>query len=137
MFLSENDQKLNQLFDELVPRSGKSESLAGEIVRATARIGYRYFNDGDRIGQGYGKETCNPAARFLLNRSSEDIADLVKRMWQPVTNHDYESLLDDLTGAVVQYINDHPELREQETEDMFDYYDADEDRDDDEDDEDF
>ena len=136
MILSENDQHLNQLFDELVPRSGKSESLAGEIVRATARIGYRYFNDGDRIGQGYGKETCNPAARFLLNRSSEDIADLVKRMWQPITHHDYESLLDDLTGAVVQYINDHPELREQETEDMFDYYDADEDRDDDEDDED-
>ena len=136
MILSENDQHLNQLFDELVPRSGKSESLAGEIVRATARIGYRYFNDGDRIGQGYGKETCNPAARFLLNRSSEDIADLVKLMWQPITNHDYESLLDDLTGAVVQYINDHPELREQETEDMFDYYDADEDRDDDEDEED-
>ena len=57
-------------------------------------------------------------------------------MWQPITHHDYESLLDDLAGTVVQYINDHPELREQETEDMFDYYDADEDRDDDEDDED-
>ena len=46
------------LFKELVPISGKADSLAGEIVRAISRIGYRFYNDGDQLGIGYGKETC-------------------------------------------------------------------------------
>ena len=136
MELSSKEKELNLLFDELVPRSGKSESLAGEIVRATARIGYRYFNDGDHIGIGYGKETCNAAARFLLNKAGDEVACIVKQLWGLDNESDYAVLLDSLTSAVVSYVNDHPELREQETEDMFDYTDADEDRDDCEDDDD-
>ena len=135
MELTENDNRLNQLFKELVPRSGKADCLAGELVRATCRIGYRYFNDGDRIGIGYGKETCNAAARFLLENTNEEIAGLIRNMWKPITDQAYVELLDKLTGAVVDYINNHPELRKQDTEDMFGYYDADEDRDDEEDDE--
>lgn len=136
MDLSNSDKQLNTLFDELVPRSGKAESLAGEIVRATARIGYRYFNDGDHIGIGYGKETCNAAARFLLNKTNDEIAGIVKKLWGLDSEIDYVNLLESLTKAVVGYVKDNPELREQETEDMFDYTDADEDRDDDEDDDD-
>lgn len=135
MFLSENDQQLNRLFDELVPLSGKAATLAGEIVRATARLGYRYFNDGDHIGVGYGKETCNAPARFLINKTNEEIAGQIKKMWGLTSEHEYSELLDVLTGFVVKYINDHPELRKAEVEDMFDYSDPEEDRDDDEDDE--
>lgn len=62
--MTKNENRINKLFEELVPTSGKADSLAGELVRATARIGYRFFNDGDMVNQGYGKETCNPAARF-------------------------------------------------------------------------
>ena len=43
-----NEARMNALFEELVPMSGKADSLAGELVRATCRIGYRFFNDGDR-----------------------------------------------------------------------------------------
>lgn len=59
-------KKMDELFDELVPSCGKAETEAGEIVRAFSRIAYRYFNDGDKLGIGYGNETCNAAGRYLL-----------------------------------------------------------------------
>ena len=121
-----NEARLHDLFEELVPVSGKADSLAGEIVRATARIGYRYFNDGDQIGIGYGKETCNPAARFLTQKTPKEIADLVWSLWGMYSEGAYKTVLDILTGKVADYIEAHPELREQPTEDMWDYYDKDE-----------
>ena len=51
--------------DRLMPVSGKAETVAGEIIRAVDRIWYRWYNDGDKINVGYGKETCNGTARFL------------------------------------------------------------------------
>ncbi len=56
--MTQNEERINGFFEELVPVKGKCESLAGEIIRAIARIGYRYYNDGDMVGVGYGKETC-------------------------------------------------------------------------------
>ena len=52
-------KKLSRMFDEHVPMSGKADTVGGEIVRAISRIGYRWWNDGDHIGVGYGNETCN------------------------------------------------------------------------------
>ena len=49
----------------LMPPSGKAETVAGEIIRAVDRIWYRWYNDGDKINVGYGKETCNGSARYL------------------------------------------------------------------------
>lgn len=40
--MTKNHERINELFEELVPGSGKAESLAGELVRAMARIGYRW-----------------------------------------------------------------------------------------------
>ena len=60
--MTKNEERINKLFKELVPETGKADSLAGELVRAMSRIGYRFYNDGDQLGIGYGKETCNPAA---------------------------------------------------------------------------
>lgn len=74
--MTKNENRINKLFEELVPTSGKADSLAGELVRATARIGYRFFNDGDMVNQGYGKETCNPAARFLIAKGNAEISSL-------------------------------------------------------------
>ena len=122
---------LNELFKELVPASGKADSLAGEIVRAVSRIGYRFFNDGDRVNQGYGKETCNPAARFLSQKAPEAIAIRADRMWASrMSDEEYEKALDDLVQATYDIVTAHPELRQQETGDMWDWYDENEDRDD-------
>ena len=128
--MTHNIDKLNALSEVLVPAIGKCDSLAGELVRATERIGYRFFNDGDQIGIGYGKETCNPAARFLMKKAPKEISDLVAGLWGMVSEAGYEAVLDILVGKVADYIEAHPELREQSTPDMWDFYDKHEDVDD-------
>ena len=127
--------KMDTLFKELVPPSGKCDSLAGEIIRAASRIGYRFFNDGDQLGIGYGKETCNAAGRFLIKRTNEKIADIVSGMFGLYSEEKYENRLKDLLDAVVEHVEGNPDLRQAETEDMFDYFDKDEDVDDYEDEE--
>lgn len=132
-----NDNKLDALFKELVPPSGKAESLAGEIVRAMMRISYRNWNDGDHVGIGYGKETCNPAARFLLNKLPEDLTEYVLAIWGVYGDNAYDAGLDVLVGKVADYVIAHPELRNVESEDMFSFRDENEDVDDDDEDEDW
>ena len=126
-----NTKRLNELFEELVPASGKADSVAGELVRAASRIGYRFFNDGDRIGLGYGRETCNPAARFLKKHGNKMISAFVSALWGLDDDSVYEEILDALVGAVADYIDSHHELRDTETEDMFECRDTEEDVDDD------
>lgn len=130
-----NEERINDLFEELVPASGKADSLAGELVRAVSRIGYRFFNDGDQLGIGYGKETCNPAGRFLIAKAPREIGDLVAGLWGMFSEAGYEAVLDILAEKVADYVESHPELREQPTEDMWSFRNADEDVDDDEEDE--
>lgn len=120
--MTENDKKLEALFNELVPRIGKASSLAGEVVRAAGRIGYRWSNDGDQIGIGYGKETCNAAARFLLIHGNKDVQVLITALWGLSDYRQYTRILDQLIGAVVNFVNGNPELRTMPTEDMFDYF---------------
>ncbi len=125
--VTKNEEALNALFEELVPSYGKADSLAGEIVRAACRIGYRYFNDGDHVGVGYGNETCNAAARFLLKHTNKTVACFLEAMWGQTDEEAYEVMLDLLSEQVVKFVAEHPELRNQETEDMHSYYDATED----------
>ena len=131
-----NETRLNKLFEELVPETGKADSLAGELVRAASRIGYRFFNDGDRIGLGYGSETCNPAARFLRERGDKKIAACINALWGLDDDIVYEEFLDALVGAVADYVERRPDLRETETEDMFSHRNRNEDVDDDNEDDD-
>ncbi len=120
--MTENDKKLEALFNELVPRIGKASSLAGEVIRAAGRIGYRWSNDGDQIGIGYGKETCNAAARFLLIHGNKNIQVLITALWGLSDYRQYARILDQLIGAVVDFVDSNPELRTMPTEDMFDYF---------------
>jgi len=134
--LMQHEAELNKLFGELVPASGKADSLAGEMVRATERIAYRYFNDGDHLGVGYGKETCNAPARFLMDIGNERITNAVVDLWGMISDEAYEIALDTLAEAVIAYIEHDPQSRTDGTVDMWDYFDADKDRDDSWDDED-
>ena len=133
------ETKINALFEELVPASGKADTVAGEIIRAISRIGYRNYTDGDHLGVGYGRETCNPAGRFIAANCSPEIARLVSDAWGIYDDDTYDVALGKLEEAVVKYIDEHPELKAApNTEDMWDYRDEDEDvdRDDEEDEED-
>lgn len=123
------DKEFGKLFDELVPASGKADTKAGEILRAMAKFAYRYFNDGDQFGVGYGKETVNPAGRFLADKLPE-IAD---RLWGMYGYGclDYEQGLLKVQNYVIDYILAHPELKEEANdEDYLDWRDEDEDIDD-------
>ena len=122
------EKKLGELFEELVPASGKAPTVAGEIVRAINRISYRNWNDGDHIGVGYGQETCNPAARYLGAKCGEEVASLISAIWGIENDKAYDLILGQFEAEVVKYLERNPELKAAENrEDMFDYRDADED----------
>ncbi len=127
--MTKAEERINKLFEELVPASGKAATVAGEIVRATCRIGYRYMNDGDQIGIGYGRETVNPAARYLMEKCADTtVEETIIRMWGLYDETLYEEKLEDLEEAVLLYIERHPDLKTTENpEDMWDYRDANED----------
>lgn len=129
--MTASEKKINALFDELVPASGKSDTVAGEIIKAISRIGYRNSNDGDHIGVGYGKETCNPAARYLMAKCNGKIAAIIRGIWGEENDSDYDAGLEVLGDAVLEYLEQHPELKAAENnEDMWDYRDNNEDVDD-------
>ena len=128
--MTKNEERINKLFKELVPETGKANSLAGELIRAMSRIAYRFYNDGDQVGIGYGKETCNPAARFLMAKGSKRVSSLATAIWGIYDERAYEDLLDILAGAVADHVEQTPDLRTTPTDDMWDYR-TDEDVDDD------
>ena len=72
---------------------GKSETLAGELLGATSRLVYRYFNDGDMLDIGYGRETCNPAGRFLRKYGNKTIAHIIQKLWTAIYEGHYEAYL--------------------------------------------
>lgn len=141
--MTRNEERINKLFEELVPMSGAAETVAGEIIRATCRIGYRWVNDGDQLGIGYGKETCNPAARYLGKTCDDNkiAAKLWDLMYDPIYDDSYDGAynqaLDELNEAILAYIEEHPELKTMKNEDDFwNHRDPDEDVDDYDEDED-
>lgn len=131
--MTAREEKINTLFEELVPASGKAATVAGEIIRAISRIGYRNYNDGDHVGVGYGRETCNPAARYLAAKCDDKVVRLIRTIWGEESDSYYDTGLAALEDGVLEYLEQHPELKETENmEDMWDYRDSDEDVDEDE-----
>lgn len=95
-----------------------------------SRIGYRFHNDGDMVNIAYGKETCNPAARFLIAKGNAEVSSLTAGLWEIFSEDAYEKVMDILCGAVADYVEQNPDLRNQPTEDMWDFKDEEEDQDD-------
>ena len=116
----------------LMPPSGKAETVAGEIIRAADRIHYRWWNDGDKINVGYGKETCNGTARYLEKiRGSE----FPVEVWNGSLGEDaYTEFTENLVAEMYAFIKAHPELETTpNTEDSrMDFIDNDLDREEDE-----
>ncbi|MCI8351954.1 MAG: hypothetical protein HFJ86_12470 [Oscillospiraceae bacterium] len=125
------------MFEELVPASGKAGTVAGEIIRAVSRIAYRNYNDGDHIVIGYRNETCNPAARYLGEVAGDRVKQAIVDMWGVGDDSRYDKAVEVLEEAVLEYLEQHPELKTTaNSKDMGDYRNDLEDRDFPEDDED-
>lgn len=130
MALTANETRINELFEELVPESGKADTVAGEIIRAVCRPHYRNWNDGDHVGVGYGKETCNAAARYLMTVGSQKMRDILCDMWGMISDRLYDAAIATLLTLTLDFLDTHPELKTKpNAEDMFDYYIKDEDED--------
>ena len=117
----------------LMPPSGKAETVAGEIIRAVDRLWYRWYNDGDKINVGYGKETCNGSARYLEKIRGTDFP---VEIWGGRLNDDeYTKFTDGLVDEMYAFLKAHPELETTPNEDdsRSDFDDEDLDRDDSED----
>lgn len=112
------DKELDKLFEGLVPAMGKADTKAGEIVRATMRLVYRWHNDGDMLGCGYGKQTCNPAGRFLVVKLPQ-IASHIGSMVMENADEVYETSLLYLQNYVIDFINANPQLKEEPNEENY------------------
>ena len=120
--MTEAETRMCELFEELVPAEGKADTVAGEIVRAINWIAYRNGNDGDRIGVGYGKETCNPPARYLQTVGSVTMRKLISDMWGMWSERLYDAAMETLIVETLKYIDGHPELKTTANDqDMWDY----------------
>ena len=121
------DAKMQELFEQYVPSSGAAETVGGEIVRAMNRIGYRFYNDGDRAREGYGRETVNPACRYLVEGQH-----LKLNIWDNYyTEDEYNYQMYEDFKNIFEHLDQHPELfTAPNTRDMWDYRDSREDIDD-------
>ena len=116
-------------FDDYVDDNGnKSTTVGGELVRAANQILARFENDGDKIGIGYGKETVNPAARYILAICNDyiDRNDIEEMLWNEsrinYSDEEYEAWLQQFERTFTDYLRDHEELfHSPNKNDMWDY----------------
>lgn len=126
--MNETEQRIDALFDRLVPDSGKADTVAGEIVRAICRIRYRCRNDGDHLGIWCGEEEVNSAARYLAAKCDSRVNSALAAAWGIDNDDAYSKKLEAVEEAVLAYLDAHPELEtEANSEDMWDYQGKDED----------
>lgn len=65
------DDLLSKLFDLYVPGEGMADTVVGECIRAINRVAYRYYNDGDLVGYGYGVETASSSLGYVVAQIPE------------------------------------------------------------------
>lgn len=100
------DDKLEMLFEVLVPSRGKADTVAGELVRAMMRILYRDYNDGDLFYEGYGIETCGSSVAYLIYMIDELYSDFNKIAVNQMEDDRYTKALEAIAEKVIQFILD-------------------------------
>ena len=108
------ETRTSKLFDKLVPNSGASETIQGELIRAINKLVYRWYNDGDYFYKGYGAETAGPAHAFLT--SSSEIPSSLRSTLNQIfskaigaSEDGYERLIKFALEKIVDYVESVPE----------------------------
>ena len=116
-----------RIFAELVPQSGKCDTVAGEMLRAAGRLRHDFYNN------GMGNNTSG-ALKFLREKSAIDreLFDYVLpyttgRLYQGKYENDlFHIAIDRIVEMTTKMVTFNPQLMAMEnTEDMFDYSDED------------
>ena len=121
------DGNLDSWADDYMPGSGKANTKGGELVRAAQRILTEYYNSGNMIGRGMGNETVNPAARYIVEKTSfegnGEIEDFLNHIVQ-MDDSEYDSWLKRFQNDFEDWLRGHGELfSEPNDDDMTDYAD--------------
>lgn len=98
----------------MVPDSGPANSVAGELVRALARIGYRFYNLGEVFYEGEGLTTVAPCLQFVFNflesnadtGTLENIKERVANQMSAVDAIEEEDNYGDLLLELVETVTD-------------------------------
>lgn len=88
--VKELDKIEQELSNELIPISGKAETLGGELLRAIERMIYRYYNDGDVVTKGYGIATCMSSLLYLDDKFKQIKPEL--NVYQNVVDASYKEM---------------------------------------------
>ena len=112
------DELFSEVLHLLVPDSGKADSVAGEMIRAINKILYRDWNDGDKFYEGYGLETCGPAAAYLMDHGYWDDFERIVNL-QP-GDEEYTDSINKIRDKILDDIQDIELLASVNEEDMLD-----------------
>jgi hypothetical protein len=103
--IEELSNSIEPLRDKYVPHMGAAETLGGEIIRALDRITYRYYNDGDKVDEGYGIETVNSSFRFLRSVLPYVVRKIANIELTILDDDEYEERLANLWTVTLDYLN--------------------------------
>ncbi len=122
----ELEKRNEALYDVLVPGSGKTGTVEGEMLRAINKIVYRWWNDGDKFYEGYGAETAGPSHSYLINSSNPLNNTLASIFDKAVTSSNqgdgvYERILELALTKVLDYIESKEGNYTKSEVDMYDY----------------
>jgi hypothetical protein len=106
--MSDYEDKFDEIVSEYVPSSGQADTVIGEIARAIARIGYRFFNDGDMVSVGYGIGSCGSTYIYLTEEMRDE---LTYETYGPIASlediTDEEQYEETLKKIVEQFVKDY------------------------------
>lgn len=111
------DDEIVELFKKYVPEVGMCETVGGEIIRAINRLGYRWWNDGDKFFVGYGVETCGSDALYLADKGFKNQISKMTSYYFNSNDDDYENSLNQLTKDVLNYVKENPYIFEEKNTD--------------------
>ncbi|HHT97320.1 MAG TPA: hypothetical protein GXZ90_05445 [Clostridiales bacterium] len=88
------------------------------MIRALNRIHYIFYNDGDKINEDYGEETCNGSWRFINNKldklkGRKEVNKEFVKLWEghSVENSKYKIQLNNCIAKIVDLIDKKPQLK--------------------------
>lgn len=92
--------KYDKIDDKYLPDRGEGENLAQQAITATAKLVYKWYNDGDVYDNQHGLDGwCNNLSSYAnwLAQNIDGAKAILDRIFKARTQAQYEHILKDLT----------------------------------------
>ena len=112
-----NKQELKDIEETYLPARGEGESMASQIVTATAKLVYKWYNDGDVFDNtGFMTGWCNNLSSYAnwLHKYVEGTASSLDGIHDCSSDSDYEDLLKELVDLTntVEFLQEYHEPKQ-------------------------